>query len=203
MGNLKKYIILSFLMVNTVVFSQFEETNTINESQFNTEKKADSLNFIKQINYKYQNAWAYIDYHTGDDRNCINKKGIHIKENNNSFSVTNQDKTKTDIWVTFLKITGPKSFELQRQCFVKHNDSFSVKELQAGDYKLMIEHGNKWKQPLNDYNGQGRFVENNNMETSYACSKIYTVSKNSTTKFTSYNEIVECNDKNNYQTSTR
>ena len=67
----------------------------------------------------------------------------------------------------------------------------------------MIKHGNKWKQPLNDYKGQGRFIKNNKMETSYTWLKTYTVTKNSTTKFTSYNEIIECNDKNNYQTSTR
>lgn len=197
MSNLKKNFVLFFVLINTLIYGQFQDENKINEEQFYTEQKADSLNFLKQINYKYQNTWVYVDYKTGDDANCIGASGIYANKNNNTFKITNKDASKTDIWVNFKKIMGEKAYFHQRKCYVKYGDSFTVKNLEKGEYKLSILHGNQWKQPLNNYTCQGKFIENNNIE-SLGCSKVYTVTNNSHIEFTSTNEMIECDDKAMY-----
>ncbi|WP_010522002.1 hypothetical protein [Aquimarina agarivorans] len=99
----------------------------------------------------------------------------------------NKDKTKTNIWVTFLRIIGKSRHSVERKCFVKYNESFTVKNLKEGAYNIQVVHGTKWRQPLNNISCSGRFSENESV-TSWACSKIYNIEKYSQHTYTSLNE---------------
>ena len=158
--NSKCFSLLVFVLAfYSLGFSQVGDNNKISVNEFYTEKKGDSLNFLEKINNKYRKSWVYVDYETGDASSCVGFSGVIEKGNNNYFEIINNDVTKTDVWVIFMRAVGSNNYSIERKCFVKYNESFRVRNLKAGEYKLTIKHGNKWKQPL-DFSCQGRFMEN-------------------------------------------
>lgn len=186
-----KFFLTFILIVFTTLISMAQnshaqENHPITSSDFYTKAKVDT-SFIAKINRKYSNTWMYIDYNTGDDNYC---KGTYtyFKKNKNSFTIINNDQTKTDIWVKFLIINGKSAHEMGRKCFVKYNESFTLKNLKEGLYNIEIIHGNNWKQPLDNSSCLGRFALNESV-TSWACSKTYNIERFSHHKYISLNEM--------------
>ncbi len=183
-----------FLTLILIVFTRListaqnlytQESHPITASDFYTKTKVDS-SFISKINRKYANTWMYIDYNTGDDNYCKGYDTYYIK-NKNSFTIINNDQTKTDIWVKFLIINGKNAHEMGRKCFVKYNESFTLKNLKESLYNIEVIHGNNWKQPLDNSSCLGRFALNESV-TSWACSKTYNIERFSHHKYISLNE---------------
>ena len=181
-----RYFIITCLLTFNYNYSQLPTNNKISSNEFFIEKQPDSITFLSEFHHKYKGAWAYVNYKTGDDSNCKERKGNFKKNNKNSFLLINKDISKTDIWVTFMRIKGNNDFIIERKCFVKFNEEFQIKNLEIGDYKLKIIHGNDWKQPI-DFSCQGRFIRNYSIEL-VECSDIYTITQNNNLKFISTNE---------------
>lgn len=192
----KNYILflLATFFCYCTSFAQVAAADRISENEFFTEKEADNPTFLVKVYRKYQNEWVYVDYETGDETNCKqNTQKSYKKGNDNFFEIINKDVTKTDIWVSFVRILGKDYYKVERKCFVKYNESYKVKNLEAGDYKLIIKHGTHWKQPI-DFSCKGRFIRNNNTN-SFGCTNTLTLPKNGSLTFTSTNEGAgDCDD---------
>jgi len=174
-------------------FAQFAENYNISENEFFSEKSADTTSVLAKVINKYKDLWVYVDYKTGDASNCKGFLGNIEKENDNAFEIINNNDDQTDIWVDFMLIKEGKYYSLERKCFVKYNESFTVKNLKAGTYKLSVQSGNKWKQPI-DFSCKGQFVENYKTVSMFGCSRTFELSSTGNISFTTTNVIADCKE---------